>query len=75
METGSQTAVEAFYPRGGHRRWWLVTVVNEIPVFYDCEASCIGGLPPNSHLVCRVINASKKSSGHSRDESVIGEQG
>ena len=22
-----------------------MTVVSDVPVFYDCEASCIGGLP------------------------------
>ena len=35
-----------FWPRLSDGQWALPTVMmSDVPVFYDCEASCIGGLP------------------------------
>ena len=34
-----------FWPRLSDGKWALLTVMmSDVPVFYDCEASCIGGL-------------------------------
>ena len=42
-----QTRVgHCFWPRLSDGQWALLTVMmSDVPVFYDCEASCIGGLP------------------------------
>jgi hypothetical protein len=46
LESIQSRAGHFFWPRLSDGQWALLTVMmSDVPVFYDCEASCIGGLP------------------------------